>query len=360
MRQLLDPVRRRCLALAAGGWLAAPGTVIAAPVLSVADAVLRSAAAAPLTHGVVVEQHGALIAESYFTADDKPSGALLARTVAFDADTLHDMRSVTKSVVALLAGVAHGRGQLDRERPVLDWFPEHADLATPERRAIRLEHLLTMTAGIAWDETTLSYGDAFNSATRLSRSDEPVAFVLSREMVSAPGSRFVYSGGATLLLGAIVERATGRPLDELARETLFAPFGIERFEWRRHPRWNRTIPDTGLRLAPRSMLRLGRLVLAQGRNGGQSLVPEEWLDQSQQPRVSAGPVLKYGWHWWVGRISAGPAAGTGWFAALGNGGQVLMCVPRLDTVIAVTAGRYGTAVTPSLVICRAVIEALLA
>lgn len=368
-----DPARRRYLALAAAGWLApfdgaradaVAGEAGEAPPASLsplADAVRRSVAAAPLTHAVLVERYGRLLTETYFTDEDKPSGSWFARAVAFDAGTLHDMRSISKSVVALLAGIAHGRGQLDRERPVLDWFPEHATLATPERRAIRLEHLLTMTGGFEWDETSVSYGDPFNSETRMGRSDDPVAFVLAREMVAAPGSRFVYSGGATLLLGAIVERATGRALDELAREALFEPLGIERFEWRHQPRWDRTIPYSGLRLAPRSMLRLGRLVLGRGHHAGAPLVPAEWLDELQRLWVSAGSVLRYGWQWWVGRFARGPV-GTDWFAGLGNGGQVLMVVPRLDAVIAVTAGRYNARASgrPSLLICREVIEALLA
>ena len=329
---------------------------------TLADVVRRSAAAAPLTHGVAVEQRGNLIAEAYFSADDKPSGTWIARTVAFDATTLHDMRSVTKSVVGLLAGVAHGRGQLDAERPVLDWFPEHAGLATAELRNLRLVHLLTMTAGFEWDESSLSYLDPFNSETRMGRADDPVAFVLSRPMVAAPGSRFAYSGGATMLLGAIVERATGRPLDELAGEALFEPLGIERVEWRRHPRWNRPYAYSGLRLAPRSMLKLGRLVLDDGRHGDRALVPAPWLHELQRPIVDAVPGLRYGYQWWVGRIASGRAQGTDWFAGLGNGGQVLMAVPRLEAVIAVTAGRYNERASgaPSLRLCRDVIEALLA
>lgn len=346
--------------LAAGGWLAPFGTRAAAS--AVVDAVSRSAAAAELTHGVAVEKHGRVLAEAYFTAEDRPSGSLFARTVAFDAATLHDMRSISKSVVALLAGIAHGRGQLDMARPVTDWFPEHASLATPERRAIRLEHLLSMTAGLEWDESSLSYRDPFNTETRMGRADDPIAFVLSRPMAAEPGSRFAYSGGATMLLGAIVERATGQPLDELAREALFAPLGIERFEWRRHPRWNRPLAYSGLRLTPRDMLRLGRLVLDGGRHAGQALVPAPWLAELRRPLVEAGPAMHYGYQWWVSRIVRGPAEGTEWFAGLGNGGQVLMVVPRLDAVIAVTAGRYNARGhgRPSLLICREVIEALVA
>ena len=366
-------LRRRDVVLAAAGLAAPVGAAFAtaAPVAgegarealrhAVAEAIAQGAAQAPLTHAVLVEQGNRLLAEAYFSADDKPSGAWFAQRVAFDAGTLHDLRSVTKSVVALLAGIAHGRGELDLERPVMDWFPEHAALATPERRALRLEHLLTMTAGFAWDESGVAYGKLGNSETRLGLSADPVAHVLSRDMVAAPGSRFVYSGGATLLLGEIVERATGRPIDELARESLFTPLGITRYAWRHHAVWGKALPYSGLRLTPLSMLRLGRLVLDGGRHGDQAVVPAAWLAEMQKPRVTAsGHGLRYGWQWWVGRVAQGPAAGIGWFAGLGNGGQVLMAVPALDAAIVVTAGRYNTPASsaPSLAICRRVVEAL--
>jgi CubicO group peptidase (beta-lactamase class C family) len=365
--------RRDCLILAAAG-LVTPGSGALAVESSsssddaheilrraIAQAINQSAAQAPLTHAVLVEQRRHIVGEAYFTADDKPSGAWFARTVAFDPESLHDMRSISKSVVALLVGVARGRGQLDRERPVMDWFPEHASLATRERRAMRLEHLLTMTAGFEWDESSVSYANLANSETRLGLSADPVGYVLSRDMVAAPGSRFAYSGGATLLLAEIVERATGRAIDEFARDMLFEPLGIQRFEWRRHMLWNKPLPYSGLRLTPRSMVRLGRLALDGGRHGDETLVPAGWLAELQRPQVTeTGEGLRYGWQWWVGRLTQGPATGMDWFAGLGNGGQVLMVVPALDAVIAITAGRYNTPASgrASLSICRQVIEAM--
>lgn len=365
--------RRHWLTWAAAGLVAPLGGALAdesqsgreppreALLETVAQAISQGAAQAASTHAVLVEQHGRIVGETYFTAEDKPSGAWFARTVAFDAGTLHDMRSVSKSVVALLAGVAHGRNQLDRLRPVMDWFPEHAALATSERRAIRLDHLLTMTAGFEWDESSVSYADLANSETRMSLSVDPLAYVLSRDMIAAPGSRFAYSGGATLLLAEIVERATGRAIDELARETLLGPLGIERFEWRRHTLWRKPLPYSGLRLTPRSMIRLGRLMLDGGRHDDKALLPADWLAELQRPHIAeTGQGLRYGWQWWVGRIPQGPAAGTDWFAGLGNGGQVLMVVPALDATIAVTAGRYNAPASgrASLAICRRLIEAL--
>ena len=328
---------------------------------TIAQAIDQGAAQAPLTHAVLVEQRRRIVVEAYFTADDKPSGDWFARTVAFDPSTLHDMRSVSKSVVGLLVGIAHGRGHLDRERPVMDWFPEHAALATPERRAMRLEHLLTMTAGFEWDESSVSYANLANSETRLGLSADPVGYVLSRDMVAAPGRRFAYSGGATLLLAEIVERATGRAIDDYARDMLFEPLGIQRFEWRRHTFWDKPLPYSGLRLTPRSMVRLGRLALDGGRHGDEALVPAGWVTELQRAQViETGQGLRYGWQWWVGRVAQGPGTGMDWFAGLGNGGQVLMVVPALDAIIAVTAGRYNAPASgrASLAICRRVIEAM--
>lgn len=361
------PMRRRRL-IAAAACAATPGGVFAAHRAS--DAALRQAVAqaiddgmaqTPLTHAVLVQQHGEMLAEAYFTAEDKPGGDWIARTVAFDAGTLHDMRSISKSVVALLVGIAHGQGRIDAERPVMDWFPEHAALATPQRRAIRLQHLLSMTAGLDWDESTVSYASPANSETRMGLTLDPVGYVLSQEMVAAPGSRFEYSGGATLLLAAILERATGQPVDDYAHEVLFAPLGITAFAWRHHVLWRRPLPFSGLRLTPRSMLVLGRLALDDGRHAGKAIVPADWLAQLQQPHVAGtGRGLGYGWQWWVGRVEQGPAAGTRWFAGLGNGGQVLMVVPVLDATLAVTAGRYNSpaGTEASLALCRRVIDAL--
>ena len=374
---LLSMRRRHALMLAAA-CAASPCSLLAAELASspgatadsasqarrrqvVAQAIAHAVAQAPLAHAVLVEQRRQLLAETHFTAEDKPAGDWFARTVSFDAGTLHDMRSISKSVVALLVGIAHGQGRIDAERPVMDWFPEHASLATPLRQAMRLQHLLSMTAGLDWDESTLSYASPGNSETRMGLTLDPVGYVLSRDMVAAPGQRFEYSGGVTLLLAAILERATGLPIDDYARKQLFAPLGIEAFEWRHPVLWGKPLPYSGLRLTPRSMIGLGRLVLDEGRHADKLIVPAGWLAQLQRPHVAhTGRGLGYGWQWWVGRIERGAAAGTGWVAGLGHGAQVLRVVPALDATLALTAGQYNSpaGVQASLAICRRVIEAL--
>lgn len=289
------------------------------------------------THGVVVRQSGRLLAEAYYTALDKPGGAWFSREVAFTADTLHDLRSISKSVVALLVGVAIGRGLIgDLDRPVFDHFPEHADLLTPERRALTVQHLLDMVTGWRWDESRYSYADPRNSETRMSIALDPVRHLLELPLVARPGTVWEYCGGATLMLAEILERQARAPLATLARDWLFEPLGIGSFEWRTGL-FGRTLSFSGLRLTPRDLATVGELMLARGRHAGRSIVPADWIDTIRRPRYRGWDRHRYAAQWWHSREEDAPA----WLGGWGNGGQRLLVVPERELVVAVTAGRYN-------------------
>src|SRR5437764_5239397 len=129
-----------------------------------APAIERAAADADL-HGVLVWQGGRTLFEHYRRANDKPVGAWFTREVEFGPDVLHDLRSISKSVVALLVGQAVGRGEIDVEAPVLDFYRALADLRRDGREAIRAKHLLDMASGLAWSEAAATYGPNGNGET---------------------------------------------------------------------------------------------------------------------------------------------------------------------------------------------------
>ena len=183
-------------------------------------------------HGVVIVRKGCLVLERYFEGDDNARGSPLGKVV-FDADTLHDLRSVSKSIVGLLYGIALADGKVPPpETPLLASFPEYADLAAdPARNRWTIYNALTMTMRTDWDELSVPYSDPTNSEIAMDMAPDRYRFILGGPVVMESGQRWIYSGGATALLARIIAKGTGKPLREFARETLFDPLGIGPTEW---------------------------------------------------------------------------------------------------------------------------------
>jgi CubicO group peptidase (beta-lactamase class C family) len=103
-------------------------------------------------HSVLVVRHGKLSFEHYRAGEDECWGEPLGN-VAHGPDSKHDLRSVTKSVISLLLGIALDRKLIrDIDESVINWFPQYSDLRTPEKERISPRHLLTMSAGLEWNE----------------------------------------------------------------------------------------------------------------------------------------------------------------------------------------------------------------
>ena len=297
----------------------------------------------PNVHGVIVVRKGVTLAEWYFEGADarRDSGAI--GLVKFDWATLHDVRSVTKSVVSLLFGIAIANGAIKSlDIPVLDFFPEYKDLQATERRLITLRHLLSMTAGLRWDESSYPYTDRRNSETAMGVADDPMRYVLEQPLESLPGSQFRYNGGSAELIAQVLTRATKMNLEDFATQTLFEPLGITQFEWYKDAR-GVPFAASGLRLLPRDMAKIGRLMIEKGFQGGRQVVPETWVKASvspQAPFTNGGECgFNYGYFWWLlPTCAANPASG--WYSAVGNGGHRIYVVPEQELVIVVTAGLY--------------------
>jgi CubicO group peptidase (beta-lactamase class C family) len=301
---------------------------------SMADRLAASSTAN--VHAVLVARGGKLVFERYFRGSDEIYGRRVGN-VTFDADTLHDMRSVSKSVASLALGIAIDRGLIGSvNEPIFTFFPELSDLRSPEKERIELGHALTMSMGLEWVEATPDNEDD-NDEARMHRSPDPCRYVLGLEATAPPGQYFFYDTGALTLVSAIIRKATGRPLDEFARATLFEPLGITNVEWIRVK--GDTDAGGGLRLRPRDMAKIGQLVLAGGRWNGRQVVSKAWIDASITPRMEATGLYFYGYLWWLGR-SLLNGREVHWAGALGRGGQSIRIVPELDLVVVVTAGYY--------------------
>jgi CubicO group peptidase (beta-lactamase class C family) len=290
-------------------------------------------------HSVLVAKDGKLVFERYFTGRDQDWGTDLGEVV-FDSETRHDLRSVSKSVTSALVGIAVGEGRIPGTgADVFELFPEHHDQLAPEKHALELRHILSMTAGLDWFEPP-DYTNPGNDEIRLIRSPDPVAFVLGRGLVDPPGSRFAYNGGLPTLLGYLLEKAYGKRGDEVLREKLLEPLGIEAFDFRSNDS-GLLAYASGIRLRPRDMARIGQLYLQHGRWNDRQLIPADWVRASLSPQVlDAGWAWGYGYQWWIGRIEAD---GKTWDLpmAVGNGNQRIILLEPLNLVMVVTAGHYN-------------------
>jgi CubicO group peptidase (beta-lactamase class C family) len=289
-------------------------------------------------HSVLVVRHGKLVFEHYFTGSDEHLGEPVG-DVTFGPDIRHDARSMTKSVTDLLVGIAIDRGYIKSiGQSVFSFFPQYSDLRTLEKDRITLRDLLTMSSGLEWHEFDTPYTSDDNSENKMDNAKDPYRFALGQAVVAPPGRIWNYNSGSTELLGAILHRATGKPLDRLARSLLFEPLGITDFEWYKDAQGNPTAA-AGLRLRPRDYAKIGQLVLQRGAWNGKQIVPTGWIDASTTPQINGFLVFFYGYQFWLGRslVAKHPVD---WAAAWGLGGQRVFIVPALDLVVVVTAGLY--------------------
>ena len=248
------------------------------------------------------------------------------------------MKSASKSVASLAVGIAIDRGLIRSvNEPIFSFFPELSDLRSPEKDRIQLVHALTMSMGLKWVEATRATGDDNNDEARMHMASDPCRYVLGLPVTAPAGQEFFYNTGALTLVSAIIHKATGRPLDEFAREALFEPLGITEFEWTRVK--GDTDAGGGLRLRPRDMAKIGQLVLAGGRWNDRQIVSKAWIETSTAPKLKATDDQYYGYLWWLGRSRLNERE-VHWVGALGRGGQSIRIVPELDLVVAVTAGYY--------------------
>jgi CubicO group peptidase (beta-lactamase class C family) len=263
----------------------------------------------------------------------------------YERGELHTLQSVSKSVTSALVGIAIGRGELPGVDAPLQPYLAGLELPDqdPRRAKLTLNHLLTMTAGIRWDESTIDYTDPANSCAAMEASQDWVRFVIGQPMAAEPGQAFVYNSGVTQLLAHVLKQATGKHAHEYAAEHLFAPLGIERHFWKQTPT-GLVDAEGGLYLTARDLAKIGYLYLKDGSWEGRRVLPEGWVKASITPstqRLTVGSASpNYGYQWWL--LPRDPKAPARAYAALGYGGQHLIVVPDRELVAVFTGWNiYG-------------------
>ncbi len=277
------------------------------------DAAVEMATSLPRLHSLLVSRDGELILEKY----------LNGRT----ASSIANVKSVSKSVISALVGIAIDEGHIKGvDQPIEDFFGETLAIDADTRKGqITIGDLLTMQAGL---ETTSNrnYGAWVLSA-------DWVGFALGQPLQHSPGILMEYSTGNTHLLSAILTSATGRSTLAFARDSLGQPLGFHLAAWPKDPQ-GIYFGGNDMEFTPRQMLAFGELYLNGGRASGRQVVPAAWIEASLQSRaVSTREIGRfYGYGWWV-RDMAGYSTPYAW----GYGGQFVILVPELNLVVVTTS-----------------------
>jgi CubicO group peptidase (beta-lactamase class C family) len=283
----------------------------------------------PRTTSILLCRHGQLAYEAY------PNGST--------TDTLRDTRSVTKTVASMLVGIAIDEGHIpDVTAPILSFFPDRQPVAHANLRkdAITVEDFLTMSSALACDD---SDDDSPGNEERMYPTDDWLAFTLNLPLrPPAPSAERAFSyctAGVTTLAG-ILERATGLPVPEYARQCLFDPLGIAVAEWKYSPR-GLAMTGGGLQLQSRDLAKLGQLYLDGGRWRGAQVVPEAWVRKSTRPHARVDATTTYGYLWWLRDFVAAGTTIPAWYMS-GNGGNKVVVAPTLGLVAVITSTNYNT------------------
>jgi CubicO group peptidase (beta-lactamase class C family) len=266
-------------------------------------------------HSLMIVRNDAVLLDAYF--------------YPYDGQSVHELASVTKSVITTLVAMAADQGKLRLNQPMVSSFPER-NIANRGffKNHITVRQLAGMTSGLdcsaANDEETLD---------QMTLSPDWVQFALDLKAKYIPGTHFEYCSPGMHLLSAILQEATGMTALEFARLNLFEPLGIHDAIWDVDPQgyndgW------AGLYLHPRDLAKLGYLWLHQGQWEGQQIVSSRWVEQSVKRQAKTGMGDDYGYGWWVMPGNAGE------YAAEGRSGQYIRVFPAWNAIVVTTGGGF--------------------
>jgi CubicO group peptidase (beta-lactamase class C family) len=286
----------------------------------------------PYIHAVLVARHGKLVLEEYFHG--------------FTREMPHDTRSASKTVTSTLIGLAiHGGEDLavsSAVYPIMHGSANAAGNLDSRKSRLTLEHLLTMTPGLACDDNDPdSPGAEWQMQSQMEQPDW-YRFTLDLPMVHEPGEHVAYCSASSNLAGGVLGRASDSWLPDLFSEYFAEPLQIESYHMNLMPTGD-AYGGGGLYITGRDFLKMSQLFLDNGQYKGARILSEEWVKEAISPKQRMFG-QGYGYAWWIIELPFRNRTVTAFYAG-GNGGQYTMGIPELDMSIVFFGGNYGQAVT---------------
>ena len=297
------------------GWMTKPPAEVNISSSKLADMDAYINESSILLKSLLIIRHGYLVYERYFLDNNESS--------------LQEIYSITKSFTSALIGIAVGEGYLNISQKMLDFFPNRTIANLDARKEnITIEHLLTMTSGLKWNEV-------FNDIP-FAQSDDPLQYVLDLPMAHEPGTVFNYNSGAVHILTAILQNVTGKTALEYAEEKIFQPLGFRDYNWMMDPQ-GIYFGGFGLKLLPRDLAKFGFLYLNNGTWEEQQIIPAAWVANSTTKKVTVSCSINYGYLWWL-------YPKLNYYVASGLNGQEIFVYPKYNLIVVTTAWQLEGAI----------------
>ncbi len=295
-------------------------------------------------HSIVIIKDSKLVFEEYWPGNDfgYKSPDYLGRYIEFDRDTRHNTHSATKSITSIVVGIALDNVFINSEDDgIFDYLPDHSSLSVGGREKITIKHMLTMSCGLQWNEWEVSVSESVHDIVRFNQSINPISYLLSKPLVSEPGTTFYYNGGGVDLLGEIVKNAVGQTVQDFSKINLFGPLGITNYYWQTLSPSGITCCHGDIYITPRDMAKLGYLYLNDGVWDGTRIISSEWISKSVQNHISPGVTWAdgYGYLWWLRDYTINGKTYSA-YCAEGWGGQFIMVLPDEEIVVVFTGANY--------------------
>ena len=288
----------------------------------------------PNIHSVLIFRNGYLVYENYWPGADENRRTGYKGPTQHHRDSLHDVRSISKSITGAAVLLAHHKGRIaSLDQRIFDFFPAYKHYAEGGKADITIRHLLTMTSGLSWQESQ-------NDSLKVKNVSHALDFILRQPLASAPGRKFRYNSASSQLLAQIVEVATGQDIDIYTRTHLFQPLGITDYDWTREANGIRCA-WAGLRMRTRDLLKFGILYLNDGVWNGYNLLPGDLIEESMRTQVVTDSPNGYGYQFWTLEDSLGNRR-VRTVEASGNGGQKIEVNRSENLIVVITAGNYDS------------------
>jgi len=300
-------------------------------------------------HSIVIVKNDKLIFEKYYEGylySNNPPGSN-GDFIQYDRETDHFLASVSKSITSVIFGAAVKAGFIEDVNALLvEVLPEYEQILVGEKADISLKHLLCMSSGLHWDEWSASYEDPTNDVAALFREDDPMEYILSKYMTNSPGDEFHYNSGGTNVLGAIIEKETGKSLLDFGNEYLFDLLNIQGGLWEQMA-GGYYFASGGIYLRPRELTKIGYLFINEGNWDNNQIISEDWISESTAAHIQTDDLISrsdsYGYQWWIMDFHANNQTYKCVFAA-GWGDQFMFIFPDEEMIITINSGNFtGTA-----------------